>query len=46
MVRLPGKGKKIAWGILGVPANIQDKKNSSKKKLDKELEYKELIRSK
>lgn len=39
MPRIPGKPKKIAYKILGVPANIKDKKTVVSKKINKRLIY-------
>lgn len=44
MVRPEGKAKKIAYGILGIPANMQDKKNPKKIREDKELIFQETVR--
>ena len=46
MLRLPGKGKKIAWNILGKPANMQSKKTAEQDKLDKEIYHQEASRVK
>jgi hypothetical protein len=43
MVRAAGKAKKIAYGILGVPANLQ-KKSKKKKKTDQVLLFQETAR--
>lgn len=40
MPRLPGKSKKIAYSILGIPANI-DKKKPYSAKIDKTLTWQE-----
>jgi len=45
MVRMPGKGKKIAWGILGKPANMQNSKDISGNKENKKSSYWDSIRS-
>lgn len=44
MVRPEGKAKKIAYSILGVPANMRDKKNSKQTREDKELVFQETVR--
>ena len=44
MIRPAGKAKKIAYAILGVPANMQDKKNPKKTREDKELVFQETVR--
>ena len=38
MARLSGIGKKIAYSILGKPANIAFKKNSYQSKVDEQLQ--------
>lgn len=32
-----GKGTKIAFSVLGTPANIKDKKTAAQKKVDQQL---------
>jgi hypothetical protein len=44
MVRPSGKAKKIAYAILGVPANMRDKKTSKQEQEDKELVFQETTR--
>ena len=44
MVRPKGKGKKVAFAILGRPANMQSKSSAKKKKADRELLYQETSR--
>lgn len=44
MPRLPGKGKKIAYKILGVPANIAFKRDAKEKKVNKRLIFEETTR--
>lgn len=44
MPRLPGKTTKIAYKILGIPANIQYKRDSVDKKINKRLIFEESIR--
>lgn len=44
MIRIPGKPKKIAYKILGVPANIEYKRDSVEKKINKRLIFEESIR--
>ena len=46
MPRIPGKGKKIAYKLLGVPANIAEKKDPGTKKLDARLAFENTSRSK
>lgn len=46
MVRLPGKGKQIAWNILGKPVNMQDKKTAFQKDVDKRLVAENTARAK
>lgn len=43
MPRIPGKGKKIAYAILGVPANMK-KSNKKEKRVDKQLIFQETQR--
>jgi hypothetical protein len=44
MPRLPGKGKKIAWKILGVPPNISYKPTAQQAKINKQLIFEETTR--
>jgi hypothetical protein len=44
MIRIPGKAQKIAYKILGVPANIEFKRNANEKKIDKRLIFEESVR--
>jgi len=44
MIRPEGKAKKIAYSILGIPANMKDKKNPKQTREDKELVFQETIR--
>jgi hypothetical protein len=46
MIRLPGKGKKIAWNILGKPANLSFKPSEKQLLLNKQLLYQQLTRAK
>jgi hypothetical protein len=41
---MPGKAKKIAYKILGVPANIEYKRDSVEKKINKRLIFEESVR--
>ena len=43
MPRIPGKPTKIAYKILGVPANIKDHKSPNGKKVDARLVEQETI---
>ena len=45
MIRQPGKGKKIAWAILGRPANQLDKKSAAQKRVDEEIDNQRSTRS-
>lgn len=45
MPRPKGKGKKIAYSILGVPANIAFKPSEYQKKINRALIYQETDRS-
>jgi len=46
MPRPEGKGKKIAYKIMGVPANmIEKKKSKDQKKIDQRLVFEETVRS-
>lgn len=44
MIRMPGKAKKIAYKVLGVPANIADKRDAVDQKINKRLIFEETIR--
>lgn len=44
MIRPKGKPTKIAFSILGVPANMREHKTPKKKKQDKELLLQETVR--
>ena len=44
MPRIKGKGTKIAFKILGVPANIADKKSVAQKKINDRLLFEETSR--
>jgi len=44
MIRIPGKAKKIAYKILGVPANISYKRDEIEKKINKRLIFEESTR--
>lgn len=44
MPRVKGKGYKIAYAILGVPANMQSKKTKDQKKINGRLVFEETIR--
>lgn len=39
MPRPKGKGKQIAFAILGTPANMQSTRSKRKKKIDKRLDF-------
>lgn len=43
--RPKGLAKKIAFNILGKPANLQDKRSPAQKKVDRELTYQETSRA-
>jgi hypothetical protein len=45
MTRIPGKGTKIAYKILGVPANIAYRPNKFAKKINRRLIYEETDRA-
>jgi hypothetical protein len=45
MVRIPGKGKKIAYKILGVPANIAYRRDALQKKINRRLLFEETQRA-
>jgi hypothetical protein len=44
MIRMPGKAKKIAYKILGVPANMEYKRDAIEKKINKRLIFEETTR--
>lgn len=44
MPRLPGKGKKMAYKILGVPKNISFKPTKEQRKINKRLLFEETSR--
>jgi hypothetical protein len=44
MMRMPGKAKKIAYKILGIPANLEYKRDAVEKKINKRLIFEESIR--
>jgi hypothetical protein len=44
MPRIPGKGKKVAWKILGVPPNISFKPDQRQKKINQRLIFEESTR--
>lgn len=44
MLRPPGKAKKIAYKILGVPANIQSKRDKEQKRINRRLIFEETTR--
>ncbi len=44
MIRMPGKGKKIAWRILGVPANIAYKPSERERKINRMLIFQQTTR--
>lgn len=45
MIRPKGKGKKIAFKILGKPANMQEKPDKRKRKANRRLLYEETMRA-
>ena len=45
MIRQPGKGKKIAWAILGRPANQLDKKSAAQRRVDEQIDSQRSTRS-
>ena len=45
MPRIPGKGTKIAYKILGIPANIAYRPNKFAKKINRRLIYEETDRA-
>lgn len=44
MPRLPGKGKKIAYKILGVPAPMRSRRTKEQKRIDTRLVFEETTR--
>jgi hypothetical protein len=46
MVRPPGKGKKVAFSILGTPPNYTDNKTEKQKKIDERIASEESMRTK
>ena len=44
MPRIDNKSKKIAYKILGIPANLDDKKTPEQNKINKRLDFEETIR--
>ncbi len=44
MPRIPGKAKKIAYKILGVPPNISFKPSEEQQKLNRRLIFEETVR--
>lgn len=44
MPRPAGTAKRIAYNILGVPANIQSKRNKTQKRINKRLVFEETSR--
>jgi len=42
--RISGKAKKIAYAILGVPANIQVKRTKQQKRVNERLMFEETVR--
>lgn len=44
MPRIKGKSTKIAYKIMGVPANMQRKRSKVEKKIDKRLVFEETVR--
>jgi hypothetical protein len=44
MIRPEGKPKKIAYAILGTPANMAVKKTAKEKQVDKALLFQETVR--
>lgn len=45
MPRIPGKGLKIAYKLLGVPPNIAYKPNAQQKKIDHVLLFQQTTRA-
>jgi len=44
MPRIPGKGKQVAYKILGVPPNLKSKKTPQKKNINRRLVFEETVR--
>ena len=44
MIRIPGKPKKIAYKILGIPANIAYRRDEIDKRINKRLVFEESVR--
>ena len=44
MVRPQGKAKKIAFALIGKPANFQEKKSKQKSRINKRLVFEETSR--
>lgn len=44
MPRMPGKGAKIAYKILGKPANIAEKKTKEQREINRRLWFEETTR--
>ena len=45
MIRVASKARKIAWAILGRPANQLDKKSAAQKRVDEVLDSQRSTRS-
>jgi hypothetical protein len=45
MLRIPGKARKIAYSLLGVPANIRSKKSKREKEINRQLIFQETVRA-
>jgi hypothetical protein len=45
MPRIPGKGKKLAYKLLGTPPNIAFKRNKMQQEVNKRLAFEESSRS-
>lgn len=44
MIRIPGKPQKIAYKILGVPANKEHRRNAVRNKVNQQLIFEETVR--
>lgn len=44
MPRIPGKATKIAFKILGVPANLQSKRTPEQQRINQRLVFEETVR--
>ena len=44
MLRISGKTTKIAYKILGVPANMKEKRTKEQKKINQRLLFEETVR--